>query len=196
MKKKEGFHSKHILKFRPAERKTRYTFYPEHNGGGGVMLSGSFTITAFARYQKGDEGVLVSGGDNQGGHALYIQDGRLVYHHNWFGLKHANVISSTVLPEGDLALSVDFILIKPGEGVGRLLINGKPAGSLRLCATPLFPFAGLAIGRFHAVSVTGGMKEKKLWAYTGIFDRVEFNLARPLDDLDLMRKLEEELRRE
>lgn len=197
MKKMEGYHSKGILRFRPRERITKHVFYPETSGGASIMLpKSSFTITAYADFKQGDEGVLLSCGDNQGGYALYVQDGRLQYHLNWLGLAHVHVTSDTALTDGSRALAFDFILTSPDAGVGRLLIDGRPAGSLRIDFKPLFPSVGVSVGRFGAISVTGDMKEKKLYPYTNVIDRVEFDLERPVDDMDMMRRLEEELAQE
>ncbi len=196
MKKMEGYHSKAILRFRPSAKRTRHILYPEMTGGSVPLPQSSFLIKVYADYAEGDEGVLFSAGDNQSGHALYISGGRLIYHHNWFGFRHSSVESEAVVPEGRRELALDFTLLRPGAGLARLLIDGKPAGSLRLEASPLFPFGGMSIGRFGSVSVTGKMKEKKLFMYTNSIDRVEVDLERPTGDGELTLEMEGELRRE
>jgi arylsulfatase len=196
MKKMEGYHSKGILRFQPTKRRTHFALYPEMTGGSVSIPQASFTIAVTASYKNGDEGVLFSGGDNQGGHALYIQDGRLKYHHNWFGYQHTCLEADTALTEGKLKIVYDFVFLKPGSGLVRLLVDGKPVGKVLINATPLFPFGGLSIGRFGTVSVTGSMKEKKLYKYTNEIDVVEVDLERPMNDMDMMLKMAEELKQE
>jgi arylsulfatase len=197
MKKAEGYNSKAILRFAPSEKTTHYTIYPEATGLA-LTLRGSYTMTVFTRYKKGDEGVLISNGDNLGGYALYIQDGKLNYHYNWLSFTHFSLTSAIDIPEGARRLAFDFVETHPNCGVGRLLIDGKPCGSMLINSKPLFAthFGRLALGRFSNISVTGDMKEKKLFRYTNIIEKAEIDLSRPLDDMDMMLKMEEELRRE
>ena len=51
-------------------------------------------------YKSGDEGVLFAAGDNGGGYALYIQEGKLKFHYNWLSIKHFQVDSDISLARG------------------------------------------------------------------------------------------------
>ena len=97
------------------------------------------------------------------------------------------------MPEGELELTFDFVLTRPGAGIGRLLINGRPSGTVYIESQPLFGGGTFGVGKFPLVSVTGDMKEKKNYPYTNRIDRVEFNLERPLDDMDLILEVERAL---
>ena len=197
LKNRPGFNSKEIYRYAPMPHYNRRTIYPELVGGfGGRVMTGSFTITAYARYRKGDEGALFGAGDNMGGYALYIENNKLTFHYNWLGYKHFSATADIELPEGDATFSIDFVKTRPGEGVGRLLINGCQCATVLIQATPLFITNGgsFAVGRFPRISVTGRMKEKGRFSYTNTVDRVEFDYERPMDDLDRILELEQMLR--
>ena len=197
LKKAENFNSKKMYRYAPTRPRTHYIYYPEFTIGPGPKLAqDSYTATAYVAYKKGDEGVLFASGDNLGGYALYIQAGKLKYHYNWLGFKHFHIDSDLELPEGDLELAFDFCLTRPGAGVGRLLVNGKPTGAVRIQSQPLFHGGSFSVGKFPYVSVTGDMREKKIYPYTNRIDRVEFNLERPAGDKELMLELEQALHSE
>ncbi len=197
LKRAEGFNSKKMYRYAPVKSRTRYVFYPEFSAGSGPRLAqDSFTARAFVTYKTGDEGALFAAGDNLGGYALYIEDKKLKFHYNWLAYRHFHLDSDTELPEGDLELAFDFCLTRPGAGVGRLLINGKPGGNMYIESQPLFHGGTFSVGRFPFISVTGGMKEKKNYPYTNRIDRVEFDLARPAGDMEFMLELEQALKNE
>lgn len=193
MKKQEGFHSKKLYRFPPVKARTKRTIYPEFSGGFGVSLfQKTSTLSIFAGYRTGDEGVLVAGGDNQGGYALYIQDNRLKFHYNWLGLEHSGIESDIEVPEGELEISLEYVVSNPEQSKVRLFINGRPCGSMNLNRNVGCP-SDLAIGRFPYVSVTGDMREKQHYNYTNRIDRIEINAA-PLNDLEKTIEMEKELR--
>jgi arylsulfatase len=197
LKKAENFNSKKMYRFAPTKPRTHYVYYPEFTTGPGPRLAqDSYTATAYVTYKTGDEGVLFASGDNLGGYALYIQAGKLKFHYNWLGFKHFHIDSDLAFSEGDLELAFDFCLTRPGAGVGRLLINGKPTGAVYIQSQPLFHGGTFSIGKFPFVSVTGDMREKKNYPYTNSINRVEFNMERPAGDKELMLELEQALRNE
>jgi arylsulfatase A-like enzyme len=197
LKKAENFNSKKMYRYAPSKPKTHYLYYPEFTFGPGPRLAqDSFIANAYVTYKAGDEGVLYASGDNNGGYALYIQDRKIKFHNNWCSIKHYHVDSDIMLPEGELELAFDFVLTRLGAGVGRLLINGRPSGNVYIDSQPLFFGGSFGIGKFPFISVTGDMKEKKNYPYTNHIDRVEFNLARPVGDMELMLELEHALRNE
>jgi arylsulfatase len=197
LKRAENFNSKKMYRYAPAKPRTHYTYYPEFKTGPGPRLAqDSFTARVFLTYARGDEGALFAAGDNNGGYGLYIQDNKLKFHDNWLALKQYHVDSDTELPEGELELAFDFVLTRPGAGVGRLLINNRPSGNIYIESQPLFHGGTFAVGRFPFISVTGDMKENNTFPYTNRIDRVEFNLERPAGDMEMMLELEQALRNE
>ncbi|MCX7911404.1 MAG: arylsulfatase [Dehalococcoidales bacterium] len=197
LKRMEGFNSKKMYRYRPVKPRTRYVYRPEFIPGPGPRLAQtSYTAKAYVAYRSGDEGVLYAAGETTGGYALYVHDRRLKFHYNWLSYRHFHVESDIELPEGELELGFDFVLTRPGAGVGRLLINGRASGSLYIESESLFLGSPFSIGRFPFVSVTGDMKERQGFPYTNRIDRVEFNLERPLNDLADILELEQALKNE
>lgn len=87
--------------------------------------------------EKGAEGVLVAIGGSSGGYALHVQDGKLVYHFNWFEESRTIITSSEPVPAGKSTVRFDFAYDgKPGElgkgGTGTLFINDKKVGESRI----------------------------------------------------------------
>ncbi|MGD9162146.1 MAG: hypothetical protein PVG39_27290, partial [Desulfobacteraceae bacterium] len=193
LKKQEGFHSKTILKFPPEKPRPERVIYPEYTGGTGVRLPfNSFKLKVYASYKKGDEGVLVSGGDNQGGFAFYIQDDRLKVHNNWLSLEHTGTQSDIELPEGDLELGFEYIAGESEASKGIIMINQKRCGEFTFGEHGINS-ATLCVGKFPYVSITGDMRDKLHYEYTNSIDRVEL-ITRPLNDLDKTLELEKEAR--
>jgi arylsulfatase A-like enzyme len=195
-KKKGGFDFNKQLKFAPSEYHSRYTFYPQMtpNSLGPRLANKSFVITVYAKHKKGCDGTLLAAGDNTGGYTLYIKNNKLVFDFNYLGEKHFHQESEAAVPAGDITLGFEFAVTQPNQGVGRLLINGQPSGVVAIKAYPLFSGGKFAIGRYSQSNITTDTNTKDHFPYQGVIDRVEINLERPVDDMDLMLELEREHR--
>ena len=124
-------------------KRTKFTYYP-----GAVRLAEtaapntknrSHTIEADINMpEQGGEGVLVAMGASGGGYALYVEDGKLVYHFNWFDETRTIVTSSENLPAGKSTIRFDFAY-DGGElgsgGTATLFINNKKVGAERIKKT-------------------------------------------------------------
>jgi hypothetical protein len=126
-----------------------------------------------------------------GGYTLYIKNNKLVFDYNYLAKKHFHKESGLEVPDGEITLGFEFASKKLDQGVGRLLINGKPTGNITLQAYPLFSGAKFAIGRYANSSITKDTKAPDHFRYPGIIDRIEINTERPTDDLDLMLEVEQ-----
>jgi arylsulfatase A-like enzyme len=193
-KKKGGFDFNKLLKFAPSEYHSRYTFYPHMspNSLAPRLANKSFVITAYVDHPKGGEGTLLAAGDNMGGYTLYVRKNKLVFDFNYLSEKHFHKESDTAVPAGHITLGFEFVVTKPDQGVGRLLINGKPVGAIPVKAYPLFTGGKFAIGRYALSPIVKGTGAKDHFRYQGVIDRIEINLERPVDDMDLMLELERE----
>ncbi|MCX7911405.1 MAG: arylsulfatase, partial [Dehalococcoidales bacterium] len=191
-KKSGGFDFNKSLRFPPGEHRSRYIFYPQMspNSMSPRLANKSFVITVYLSHKKGCDGALVAAGENYGGYALYIKDNRLVFHYNYLAEKHFRVESSVEVPEGEITAGFEFINTKQDQGVGRLLINGKPVGNVVIRAYPLFAGGSFAIGRYAHSPIVPDMKSRDHFRYPGAIDRVEIDLDRPTDDMDLMLEIE------
>jgi hypothetical protein len=85
---------------------------------------------SFAPHQRCDEmpktgggGVIVAEGDKSAGFALYVQNGKLVFHYNWFERERTNLHSSDPLPAGKSTVAMEFAYDGGGLGGGD---RGRP----------------------------------------------------------------------
>ena len=85
--------------------------------------------------ENGGEGVIVTEGEPSAGFALYVQDGKLVYHYNWFDEERSIITSSETVPPGKSTVRFEFAYDGGGPGKGgngALSINGKKVGEQRI----------------------------------------------------------------
>ncbi len=112
-----------------------------------------FSVVAHAEIPEGGaEGVLISQGGRFAGWTLFVQDGRLIYEHNYVGLERYQVISEISVPAGKVTLGMEFAItgqfeiapeltsmgIQGINGQVTLYINDKPAGSGHIAKTVPF----------------------------------------------------------
>jgi arylsulfatase A-like enzyme len=147
---------------RPGKGRTSFTYYP----GTSMIPEGvavdtrnrSHSITAEVVIPEGGaEGVLLARGGRFGGYALYVQNNRLVYDHNFLGLAHYLVTSEVEMPRGPANLR--FVFSKTGEhrGQGSLFINGTKVGEGEIARTVPIRHSiseGLEIGRDRTTPVS------------------------------------------
>lgn len=144
----------------------RYIYYPDSGAvpeGVAVNVRGrSFKIIADVDVEEGAEGVIFAHGSRFGGHALFIQDGRLHYVYNFLGISPEQTFVSEKLTPGRHALGMEFIREGAGEykesvGTTTLYVDDKAVatgpmraqvGKFTLCGD------GLCIGYDSADSVS------------------------------------------
>ncbi|RAI00869.1 arylsulfatase [Acuticoccus sediminis] len=101
----------------------------------------SHTISARIEMpESGGEGVILAAGGSSAGFALYVKDGRLVYHYNWFDEYRPQVVSSKPLPAGPSDVRMEFVYAgAEGElgkgGTATLFIDDEPVGSVEIDRT-------------------------------------------------------------
>ena len=128
----------------------------------------------------GGEGIILAAGGASAGYALYVQDGKLVYHYNWFERERTDLISSIPLPPGRSTVTMEFAydgggLGKGGEAV--IGINGQEVGRKRIENTVAGRFG---IDTFGVGSDTGspvGKSYKAPFRFTGKVLRVDVVLG-------------------
>ncbi len=114
--------------------------YPDHlrvtEGAAPDLKHKSHTITAEVNIPKeGAEGVLITQGGRFGGYGLFIQDGKLVYHHNLVDVERYDVVSDRPLPTGDVQLKAVYKTDQDVPFAGamvRLYANNKKIGEGRV----------------------------------------------------------------
>jgi arylsulfatase len=167
----------------PAEqaRRTRFEFTPSDRTIGRadqpVLRGRAYRISAeVARSDVAQGGVLVAAGDSYAGWTLFVRDNRLVYENNIpeFG---GRLVSDRPLPAGKVSLGFRFDPSSPGaaSGVGTLLIDGAPAGSMTFRRPPNLIWEGMDVGRDTLTPVSREYGSPN--PFTGTLSRVVFDLA-------------------
>ena len=99
--------------------RTTYLYYPFSapvSESVGANLKGrDYRILANVNLSKDAAGVLFAHGSRFGGHALYIQDDRLVYEYNFLGIKKQRIVSDKKLKPGKQVLGMAFTKERMGE---------------------------------------------------------------------------------
>ncbi|MGV2901407.1 sulfatase-like hydrolase/transferase [Microbacterium sp. AGC62] len=97
----------------------RYIYYPDSGSvpeGVAVNVRGrSFKIIADVDIEDDAEGVIFAHGSRFGGHALFIQDGRLHYVYNFLGIQPEQTFVSEKLTSGKHSVGMEFIREGAGE---------------------------------------------------------------------------------
>ena len=106
----------------------------------------NFAIDISLHYRAGDSGCLVSHGDQGGGYGVYVEDGRLRYIHNAFGVMHE--VDAGPLGDGDHLIRLD--VVNPGKFQWNIRVlvervERARADGLR-CFVGMAPFQGISIG--------------------------------------------------
>jgi arylsulfatase len=73
--------------------------------------------------------VLLAHGSWFAGYALFVQDDKLVYVHNYLGLQEYRVESTTTLPRGDCTLALHFTRTGEHQGRAVLRMDGAEVGA-------------------------------------------------------------------
>jgi arylsulfatase A-like enzyme len=130
--------------------------------------------------KKGGEGVIVSEGGSSSGFVLHVQDGKLVYHYNFFDKERLNLTSNIPLPAGKSTVTMEFAYDGGGLGKGGevvLGINSKEVGRARMKNSVAGRFG---IDTFGIGSDTGSPVSntyKPPFAFTGKIERVDIELG-------------------
>lgn len=132
------------------------------------------------RITEPGDGILVALGGLGAGYALYVQDGRPVYHCNFFERERTEIVSDTRLPFGASTVGFEFLYDGGGAGkggLGILSINGLEVGPSRIDrAVPgRFGIYTFAVGMDTGSPVTP--ESAPPFAFTGVIERVDIDLG-------------------
>jgi arylsulfatase len=131
---------------------------------------------------------------------LYVRDdGKLVYHYNFFDLERYEVVSDRKVPTGSVVLRCEFL--NETEVPGRsatvtLLIDDEPVDQGRVEATEPMIFSGdetTDVGGDSATPVSDDYGPKDS-AFTGRVDWVQIDIDEAAEDFDYLITPEERLR--
>jgi arylsulfatase len=141
-----------MLEYRPSitAGKTSFTYYPgairipETSAPNLKMKSHRITVDVNIP-DNGAEGVLVAEGGSSAGYTLFIKGDKLVYEYNFLGRAQYTITSTSSVPKGTSRLVFDYEQQGKtwgGGGIGRLSINGQPAGEGTIAMTVPGRFSG------------------------------------------------------
>ncbi len=154
-----------FLEIRPAIAPPRehYVYYPHTQSVppncAANVLNRSHAITADVEIPAGDaDGMLLAHGGNDAGYALFIQDRRLRWVHNYVAKEYPTVVSTEPVPEGRHQLRFEFEATAPPDfttgrgspGIAQLYIDGRLVGHADVPVTTPLSLglaSGLRVGR-------------------------------------------------
>jgi arylsulfatase len=165
-----------------------------------VVKNKSHAVTAEVEVpEDGARGVIVAQGGSFAGWSLYVNEGRLTYCHNLFGLQRFKVAATDQLSPGEHQVRMEFAYDGGGLGKGGdvvLYIDGEKVGEGRVEASvPLIYSADetMDLGSDSATPVSDdyGPKESE---FTGRVRWVQLDIDEAAEDLDHLISAEERLR--
>lgn len=154
-------------------RRDQHTLDPYRSKA--LIRARSFVITIPVTMADGDEGILVSHGDQGGGYNVYVQDGRVVFSHNAYG--HMTVVEGGALSAGEHVVEVRVNLDGPSMWQVDLVVDGdvtassEPMPALDIMA----PFEGINVGIDRRSPVNWDLYEQHgSFRFTGQLERVVY----------------------
>ncbi len=188
--------SRGTLKFaeeRPqiAADRESYIYYPNTQAVPGnvaaKVFNRPFTITAELEMpEEGAEGVLLAYGGNDGGIALYVQDGKLHFVHNYVAQQYFLAVSEDKIPAGHQYLSMEFEVTgkadidhgKGAPGIAKLFFGDKEVGRVEMPVTTPIQFGlggAITCGYDSGAPVTPAYKPP--FKFTGGLKRVRLDVS-------------------
>jgi arylsulfatase len=166
------------------------TFYPGMvrlpEGSAPKTTSVSHTITASVEIPKdGAEGVIMCVGGDVAGWALTVENGKAIYHYNWFNIEKYAFATDQPLPTGKVELKVDFVnegKTPGGPASVTLYVNGQKAGEgkIKRQVPQRFGVECLDIGQDSLSPVSASYEHKLPFKFTGTIEKVTLDL-KPTD---------------
>jgi arylsulfatase len=160
------------------------TFYPGMTrlpeGSGPKLVGVPFTMTVPVEIPKGGaEGVIFALGGDAAGWSLFVWEGKVRFHYNYFALKRYDVTAPTTLAAGKHTITVVFTPESPtpgGPANVTLSIDGKEVAKGRIdaqvpqrCGTET-----MDVGMDCVSPVCHDYEKKGLFPFTGTIESVTF----------------------
>ena len=146
------------------------------------------TITVDAEIpDDGAEGVLVSMGGDTAGWTLYMRDdGKLVYHYNWFDMERYEVVSDREVPTGPVEIRCEFVNeseVPGGPATVSLLIGDEPVGRgpIDKQVRGRFGIESLDVGVDTLTAVDKAYGDKQPYRFTGTINTVRFDFGESVE---------------
>jgi len=176
----------------PGGNATSYTYYlgekriPE--AAAPDIKNKSWTIQADVGIpNQGAQGMIATLGGFSNGWALYVQNGKPVFHYNFGFTQHYNIASTQALLPGHHTIRFDFTYDGGGigkGGMGTLFVDGKQVAQGRIEHTVAFRYS-MSVETFDIGEDTGTPVNDNYevpFTFTGTIDKVVINL-KPRDKM-------------
>jgi len=176
--------------------RTKFSYAPGTTripeGSAPPIYQRSHKVTANVTVPKdGCEGVITATGGTTGGYTLFVEDGKVHYHYNFFGKKVFKVVSDDKLPTGDVEIVLEYEQkpFRPFKettgGTAKLSVNGKVVGNGEISNVVIGRFSAtetLDIGMDLGAVVSHAYHDQAPFAFTGQIKEVaiEVSPAQPL----------------
>jgi arylsulfatase A-like enzyme len=147
------------------------------------------TITADVNVPStGAQGVIIASGGRLGGFSLFVKNGYVIYEYNAFGAGHDRIVAPHPLAPGEAHIVFEFTPKLapdappdvfgrvPEAAVGRLFINGVPAGSVDFAHFGGAAYETLDIGQDLGTAVSAEYSVP--FAFTGKIQTVKVELQK------------------
>jgi arylsulfatase len=140
----------------------------------GAALGGrSFDMTATIDRDASDEGVLYATGTENAGFSFFVQDGKLVFDYNAFGV-HEIVVSDRDVPVGSSVVGLQVRRTGRSTGTAAVLIDGELCGKTDLPLLMLvISSVGPSVGYDHGSPVSE--RYRSPFAFSGRLHRVDID---------------------
>jgi arylsulfatase A-like enzyme len=149
-----------------------------------LIWNRSFTVDVALSYRAGDTGVLVSHGDQGGGYALYVKDGRVVLVFN-DGRGRTREVDGGGIGDGTTHLQAAFEAVGGGTWTARLAVAGERTASVDGLPVlfPMSPFEGISVGTDRRSPVSWSLWERHgPFPWTGELHSVTYTPGEPAPD--------------
>lgn len=165
----------------------KVTFYPGMTrlpeGSGPKLVGVPFTLTALVDIPKaGAEGVIFALGGDVAGFSLFLWEGKVRFHYNFFSIRRYDIISPDLLVGGKHTIELVFTpeAPKPGSPANaELRIDGTSVAKGRIdeqvpqrCGTET-----MDVGMDCVSPVCADYEKKGLFPFTGTIESVTFDFA-------------------
>jgi arylsulfatase len=150
--------------------------------------------------EGGAEGVIFALGGDAAGFALFLWDGKVRYHYNFFGIERYDATAASPLSAGSHTIEVDFAPDAPIPGcpaTATVSVDGQQVADVRVerqiplrCGTECFD-----VGQDSRSPVCEDYADRGLFEFTGAIGSVRFRFgdaAEPsgMDRLEMATKLD------
>ena len=105
----------------------------------------SYTITAEVEVPKDGKGVIICQGGRFAGWSLYVKEGKVHHHYNWFDVQRTTISAKEVLPAGKVTIRYEFAYdggkLPGAGGKGTIFVNGQKVAEGRIEQTVPYTFS-------------------------------------------------------